>query len=77
MRHKVLIFDTQQESPRKRPQNSAKKITNKSTENHQKGKRERQHKAMRNHIESSIHTMKFHKRSFMPPDHPSHSLDLT
>jgi hypothetical protein len=36
-RHKVLIRDTQQESPRKHPQNSAKKITSKSTENHQRG----------------------------------------
>jgi hypothetical protein len=59
------------------PHNSATKITSKSTENHQKGKWERQHKALRNHVESSIHTMRVHTRSSLSPDHPSFSLDLT
>jgi hypothetical protein len=76
-RHKVLIRDTQQESPRKHPQNSAKKIKRKSSENHLTGKRERQHKALRNQTESSIHTMKVHTWSSLPPNHPSLFLDLT
>jgi hypothetical protein len=59
------------------PQNSANKITRKSSENHQKGKWERQHTASRNHAESSIHTMKVHTRSSLPPGYPSLSLDLT
>jgi hypothetical protein len=46
---------------------SAKKITTKGSENHQKGNRERQHKALGNHAESSIHTMKVHTRSSLPP----------
>jgi hypothetical protein len=62
---------------RNHPQNFAKKITRRGSENHQKGERERQHKASRNHAESSIHTMKVHTRSSLPPDHPSLSLDLT
>jgi hypothetical protein len=62
---------------RNHPQNSATKITIKSSENHQKGGRERQHKRLRNHAESSINTMKVHTRSSLPPNHPSLSLDLT
>jgi hypothetical protein len=59
------------------PQNSDKKITRKRSENHQRGKRERQHKTLRNHAKSSIHTMKVHTRSSLPPDHPTLSLDRT
>jgi hypothetical protein len=62
---------------RNHPQNSATKITTKSSENHKKGGWERQHKALRNHAESSIHTMKVHTRSSLPLDHPSLFLDLT
>jgi hypothetical protein len=58
-------------------QNSATKITTKIFENHQKGQRERQYKSLRNHAESSIHTMKVHTRSSLPPDDPSLFLDLT
>jgi hypothetical protein len=57
-------------SPRK-SQERAPKI------NKLKGKLERQHEALRNHAESSIHTMKVHTRSSLPPGHPSVSLDLT
>jgi hypothetical protein len=46
---------------RKHPQNSAKNITRRGSENLQKGKQVRQHKALRNHAELSIHTMKVHK----------------
>jgi hypothetical protein len=57
---------------RNRPQNSATKITTKSSENHQKGGQERQHKNLRNHNESSVHTMKVHTRSTCHPIiHPS------
>jgi hypothetical protein len=76
-RHKVLLRDTQHESRKKSPSNSAKKVTRKGSENHHKGKRERQHKALRNHVESSMHTIKVHTMSSLPPDHPSHSLDIT
>jgi hypothetical protein len=62
---------------RNHPQNSAMKITTKSSENHQNEGRERQHQSLRNHAESSIHTMKVHTRSSLPPIHPSLSLDLT
>jgi polyribonucleotide nucleotidyltransferase len=41
-----------------------------------KGKRERHTKGLRNHVESSIHTMKVHTRSSLPPDDPSLSQDL-
>jgi hypothetical protein len=33
--------------------------------------------ALRNHVESSIHHKKVHKRSSLVPDHPSLSQDLT
>jgi hypothetical protein len=59
------------------PQNSATKLTTKSSENHQIEGWERQHKSLRNHAESSIHTMKVQTRSSLPPVHPSLSLDLT
>jgi hypothetical protein len=58
------------------PENSATKITTKSSENQQKDGRERQHQSLRNHAESSIHTMKVHTRSSLPLVHPSLSLDL-
>jgi hypothetical protein len=38
---------------------------------------ETQHKSLRNHVESYIHTMKVHTRSSLPPGHTSLSLDLT
>jgi hypothetical protein len=62
---------------RNRPQNSTTKNTTKSSENHQKEGRERKHKSLRNHAESSIHTMKVHTRSSLQPIDPSLSLDLT
>jgi hypothetical protein len=62
-----------------------RKVSNPPQENHQdkalkftkKEKRERHNQALRNHAESSIHTMKVHTRSSLPPDHPSLSQDLT
>jgi hypothetical protein len=56
---------------------SPRKSQGKGSENHQKEKWGRQHKALRNHAESSIHTMKVHTRSSFPLGHPSLSLDLT
>jgi hypothetical protein len=50
-------------SPWKTPR-KAPKIT-------KKGKCERHSKTIRNHVESSIHTMKVHTRSRLPPNHPS------
>jgi hypothetical protein len=49
----------------------------KGSENHRKGKWERHNQALRNHVESSIHTMKVHTRFSLSPDHPSLSQDLT
>jgi hypothetical protein len=62
---------------RNRPRNSTTKITTKSSENHQKEERERQHKSLRDHAKSSIHTMKVHTWAILLPIHPSLSLDLT
>jgi hypothetical protein len=42
-----------------------------------KDKRERHIQTMRNHTESSIHTIEAHTRSSLPPDHPSLSQDPT
>jgi hypothetical protein len=58
-------------------QNSAKKIPRKGSENHQKGKMGETTKALTNHAKSSIHTMKVHTRSSLPPNHPTLSQDLT
>jgi hypothetical protein len=44
-------------------QNSATKIPRKVSENHQKGKTGETTKALTNHAETSIHTMKVHTRS--------------
>jgi hypothetical protein len=62
---------------KKRLQNFATKIPRKGSENHQKGKTGKTTKALRNHAESSIHTIQVHTRSSLPPDHPSLSQDLT
>jgi hypothetical protein len=70
-------YVTPKKSPRNHPQNSATKITTKSFEKHHKEGREKQHTTLRNHAEPSIHTMKVHTRSSLPPIHPSLSLDLT
>jgi hypothetical protein len=51
-------------------QERAPKITNKN-------KRERHIQALRNHVESSIHTKEVHTRSSLLPDLPSLSQDLT
>jgi hypothetical protein len=56
--------------PQENRQQKALKIT-------KKGKWERHTLALRNHVESYIHTMKVHTRSSLPPDHPSLSQDLT
>jgi hypothetical protein len=58
-RHKVLIHDIQQESlretPPKLPHENSKKKAPKITK---KENREEHNQALRNHAESSIHTMK-------------------
>jgi hypothetical protein len=50
-------------NPRKY-QERAPKITTKNN-------REQHTKALRNHVESSIHATKVHTRSGLPPDHPT------
>jgi hypothetical protein len=62
---------------KKRLQNSATKIPRKGSENHQKGKTGKTTKALRNHAESSIHTILVHTRSSLPPNHPTLPQDLT
>jgi hypothetical protein len=61
---------------KKHLQNSATKIPRKGSKNHQKGKTG-ETKALTNHAESSIHTMKVHTRYSLPPNHPIFSQDLT
>jgi hypothetical protein len=56
--------------PQEKCQEKALKIT-------KKGKREEHNQALRNHAESSIHTMKVHTRSSLPPNLSSLSQDLT
>jgi hypothetical protein len=51
-------------------QERAPKITTKNN-------REQHNKALRNHVESSIHTKEVHTRSSLPSDHPTLSQDLT
>jgi hypothetical protein len=63
--------------PKRNLKSTTRKSPRKGYENHKKGKRGQQWKALRNHTESSIRTMKVHTRSSMPPDHPSLSKDLT
>jgi hypothetical protein len=61
------------------------KVPKTHQENHQerapklttKNNREQHNKALRNHVESSIHTKKVHTRSSLPPDHPTLSQNLT
>jgi hypothetical protein len=56
--------------PQEKHQERAPKITKKE-------KGERHNQALRNHTESTIHTMKVHTRCTLQPDHPSLSQDLT
>jgi hypothetical protein len=51
-------------------QEMAPKITTKNN-------REQHHQALRNHVESSIHTKEVHTRSSLSSDHPTLSQDLT
>jgi hypothetical protein len=57
-RHKVLIRDIQQESLKETPPKLPHGIPSKGSENHQKEKREKHKQDLKNHAESSIHTMK-------------------
>jgi hypothetical protein len=63
---KSKVLKTQQENHQER----APKITTKNN-------REQHNKALRNHVESSIHTKEVHTRSSLSPDHPTLSQDLT
>jgi ligand-binding sensor domain-containing protein len=77
-RHKVLTNDTQlripQENTLKTPPRKSQERAPKMTK---KGKWQRHNKALRNHAETFIHTMKVHTRSSLPPNHPSLFQDLT
>jgi hypothetical protein len=56
---------------------TTRKSPRKGSENHQKENWERQNQTFKNHAESSIHTMKVHTRSILPPNHQSLSQDVT
>jgi hypothetical protein len=85
-----LRWEPQPKEPRRVPTNFPHeipkiKVPKKTQEKHQerapkittKNNREQHNKALRNHAESSIHATKVHKRSSLPPDHPTLSQDLT
>jgi hypothetical protein len=58
-RHKVLISDIQQESLKETPSNLVHgKSTKKAPKTTKKEKREEHKQALKNHVESSIHTKK-------------------
>jgi hypothetical protein len=57
-------------TPQENHQERAPKITTKNN-------RKQHNKALRNHVESSIHTKEVHTKSSLPPDHPTLSQDLT
>jgi hypothetical protein len=67
------------------PSNPKRKVAKTTQEKHQerapkittKNNREQHNKALRNHVESSIHATKVHTRSSLPPDHPTLSQGLT
>jgi hypothetical protein len=59
--------------PKTRRENHQERAPKITTENN----REQHNKALRNHAESSIHTMEIHTRSSLPPDHPTLSQNLT
>jgi hypothetical protein len=82
--------ESQAKEPRRVPTNfphqiPKSKVLKTPQENHQeralkittKNNREQHNKALRNHVESSIHTKKVHTRSRLPRDHPTLSQDLT
>jgi hypothetical protein len=50
------------------PEDTPRKAPREGSENHHQ---EQHNKALRNHVESSIHTKKVHTRSSLPPDHPT------
>jgi hypothetical protein len=67
------------------PSNPQEQFLKTHQENHQaralkittKNNREQHNKALRNHVESSIHTKEVDTRSSLPPDHPTLSQNLT
>jgi hypothetical protein len=76
--------ESQPKEPRRVPTNfphqiPKRKVPKTTQEKHQErapkittmNKREQHNKALRNHVESSIHTTKVHTRSSLPPDHPT------
>jgi hypothetical protein len=82
--------ESQPKEPQRVPTNSPhqipkRKVPKTTQDKHQerapkittKNNREQHNKALRNHAESSIHAIKVHTRSRLPPDHPTLSQDLT
>jgi hypothetical protein len=76
--HEQFMHTSPTKSPREKPQNPPRENhQDKASKIRKKGKWEKKHKALKNHAESSIHTMKVHTRSSLPPYHPYLSKDLT
>jgi hypothetical protein len=69
--HEFPPSNPQEQGPENTPRipPRAPKITTKNNREH--------NKALRNHVESSIHTKEVHTRSSLPPDHPALSQNLT
>jgi hypothetical protein len=59
------------------PENTPTKPPREGSENHHQEQPGKHNKALRNHVESSIHTKEVHTRSSLPPDHPTLSQNLT
>jgi hypothetical protein len=62
---------------RNAPKTSHRNFQEKTPKITKKEKREKHKQALRNHAESSIHTMKGSYKVYLPPNHPSLSQDLT
>jgi hypothetical protein len=75
--HEGFMHTPQQIPKRKVPKPPQEIHQRKPSKITKKEKQERHNQALRNHTESSIHTMKVHTRSSLSPDHPSLSQDLT
>jgi hypothetical protein len=73
--HKGFMHTSPNKSPRARPQKHSKKNANKRLQKSKKENWEELKQALRNHAESSIHTMNVHTRSsFRPIILPSHKI---
>jgi hypothetical protein len=71
--HEFPPSNPQEQGPENTPRDHQERALKITTTNNQ----EQHNKALRNHVESSIHTKEVHTRCSLPPDHPTVSKDLT